>query len=678
MSLPRSARIALRWGAVVLGLALGSAALLLVYGVGLVDRGMAASQSWSCTRVLSAPLVLRPGDRWSVGEVAGALRARGIPERAGARPGAGEFALDGSRLWLGAGLGDGVNEELLLQGSGGSFVITDASGRRAFPAVTVGPAVVGTSAAADVVRWPVRLETMAPSLLTAVVDTEDRTFLSHSGLSLRGLLRATVRDLVAGGARQGGSTITQQLAKILLLRPVKRVERKVVEAWLASLIEYRYDKRSILQAYLNRAYFGQDGGWQIQGVEAASHYYFGKRARNLKLDESALLAGMIAAPNRFDPFAHPDAARQRRAVVLTALLESRHVEVADARSSAAAPLPVRPHRLRSPMAVHFSEQALARSPASGDLLTTLDPALQAAVKEGCEIGCRKLEERHPRLRDLARAGSEIQSAVVILALDGRVLALQGSRTGAPGEFDRAVAAHRQVGSLVKPFTVVTGLRAGWSLDATLDDAPLAVPVGNQIWSPENSDGRYRGPVSVREALVSSLNVPMVRLGLAVSVAAVADQLRRVGLTVPDGRPAILLGAFEATPLEVARAYTALLARGRLPGVALLAAEKGAGVEVIEPWAAHDVVGALTGVVQVGTAAMLAGRVEGPLAAKTGTTDARRDSWFVALRPRHVTVVWVGTDSNEETGLFGATGALEVWREIDARIPSAWRWGEPGA
>ena len=678
MNLPRSGRIALRWSAVVVGLALGSAAILLVYGVSLVDRGMAAGREWACTRILSAPLALRAGDRWSAGEMAMVLRARGVPERTGARPSAGEFSIDGERVWLGVGTVESVDEELLARAPGGRLFLSDASGRRPLPSALVAPAVVGTSAAADTVRWPVRLEAMAPGLLTAVVDTEDRSFLSHAGLSLRGLLRAAARDLVAGGAAQGGSTITQQLAKILLLRPVRSVERKVVEAWLASLIEYRYDKRSILEAYLNRAYFGQDGGWQIQGVEAASHYYFGKRARNLALEEAALLAGMIAAPNRFDPFAHPEAARQRRGVVLAALRDAGHIDAAQAQSGAAAALPARAHRLRSPTAVHFAEQAEARAGGGGDLVTTLDPSLQTAVKEGCESGCRTLEERYPRLRELARGGAAIQTAVVVMAVDGRVLALQGSRTGSPGEFDRAVDAHRQVGSLVKPFTVATALRAGWTLDAMLDDSPLSVQVGTQVWSPENSDGRYRGAVTVREALVHSLNVPMVRLGLAVTVPAVVDQLRRVGLTAPEGRPAILLGAFEATPLEVARAYAALLARGRRPSPRFLAGENPGDLEVVEGWVAQEVVGALTGVPQSGTAAVLAGRVDGPLAAKTGTTDSRRDSWFVALRPRHVTVVWVGTDSNEETGLFGATGALEVWREIDARCPSTWRWGEPGA
>jgi penicillin-binding protein 1B len=222
--------------------------------------------------------------------------------------------------------------------------------------------------------------------------------------------------------------------------------------------------------------------------------------------------------------------------------------------------------------------------------------------------------------------------------------------------------------------VAAALEEGWSLDAAVDDAPLIVPLETGVWSPENNDGRFRGLVSVREALVYSLNVPMVRLGLDLSLGRVVNGLRRVGWSPPDDRPSILLGAFEATPLEVARAYAALVARGRLPKPAWTPGEVAPASVAIDADAAAAVVSALREVVARGTAAILAGRVDGEIAAKTGTTDRRRDSWFVALRPQLVTVVWVGTDGNRETGLYGATGALEVWRAIDARTPAVWRSG----
>ncbi|HLE59943.1 MAG TPA: penicillin-binding transpeptidase domain-containing protein, partial [Thermoanaerobaculaceae bacterium] len=199
--------------------------------------------------------------------------------------------------------------------------------------------------------------------------------------------------------------------------------------------------------------------------------------------------------------------------------------------------------------------------------------------------------------------------------------------------------------------------------------------GRQLWRPENSDGRFRGWVTVHDALMLSLNVPMVRLGLDVSVPNVAQTLRHAGLSVSSEGPALLLGALEASPLEIARAYAVFLARGQRPGVRLERGTTSAPERVFHPSVAANVRAILEDVPRRGTAAVLAGAVSGPLAAKTGTTDERRDSWFVALRPRTVTVVWVGTDGNRETGLYGATGALAVWRQIDGRVPPVWRGGD---
>jgi penicillin-binding protein 1B len=674
MVLSRTVRIVIRWVAVLAGIGLGSAALLLLYGTALVDQALFGASQRSFTRVLSAPLELRAGDRWAVESLSQALLGLGIRERAAGRPMAGEFALEGGTLRLGVGVAEAPSGELVLVPTPSGLFLADLAGR-ALDGVSVRPAVIGTSAPGDLVRWPVPLRAMAPVILTAVVDIEDRSFLSHSGLSFRGLVRAAICDLLAGGVRQGGSTITQQLAKILLLKPSRTVSRKVIEAWLATLLEYRFDKRTILEAYLNRVYLGQDGGWQIQGVEAASHFYFGKRAADLNVDEAALLAGLIAAPNRFDPLSHPEESRARRKAVLVAMVHEGHLDPMQARSLAAAPIPSHPHRLRVPYAVHFVEYLMAHTTRAGDVASTLDLGLQQAVHEGCRAGVQELEARHARLRDLARSGDPLQAAVVVLAPDGSLLALQGSRLGSPGEFDRAVAAQRQVGSLVKPFVVGTALQAGWSADSTLRDEPVEVPVGRQVWRPENNDGRYRGTVTVRDALVFSLNVPMVRLGLGVSVRSVAGTLRQVGLSVRSQGPAILLGAVEATPLEVARAYAVFLANGRLPGVSVERTVVAPSKPVFSPSVAREVRTILEDVPRWGTAATLRGAVPGHLAAKTGTTDERRDSWFVALRPRMVTVIWVGTDSNHETGLYGATGALEIWRQIDARVPEVWRQGD---
>jgi len=667
----RRSRVWLRWLLVLVGLGCGGTALLVIYGVHLVDAAM-ADPGRSGVVVLGAPLKLRHGEPWTEADLRKSLQSRGIRQVTWT-PGHGEMAVDGARFVLGPGLCQNVTAAVTIEiGRPGLRLV---SGGREVGAVTVRGPVIGTVAAGDVVRWPIPLAEISPNLLTAVVDIEDRAFLTHAGLSFRGLVRAALRDLVAGGVRQGGSTITQQLAKVLMLRPSRTFPRKILEAWLAALLDFRYSKHEILEAYLNRIYLGQDGGWQIHGVAPAASYFFGKRSSELEIDEAALLAGLIAAPNRFDPFAHPEAALTRRHLVLQAMVREGHLDASAAELLAARPLPQAPRRLRWPPAGQALELIFAELNAEKrELAASLDPDFQVALVEAVPAALERLEAASFRLRELSRTGDPLQVAAVVLATDGRVLALVGSRTGSPGEFNRASAAMRPIGSLVKPFVAAMAVDRGWVPDSQLDDTPLQVRVGTQLWEPRNSDGGYRGAVTLAEALVQSRNVPMVRLGLAVGVHEVAARLRALGFTVVAPHPAILLGAFEATPLQVARAYAALANRGRLPFPTWREQAVDGGAIELDPRGAATVVAMLEGVPRYGTAASLAGQVEGWLAGKTGTTDERRDSWFVALRKGYVTVVWMGTDWNAQTGLLGATGALEVWKEIDLRIPRARRLG----
>lgn len=670
----RRLRIALRWTAVLGAVAVGSAALIALYGVALIDRAMASASEPSGLRLSASPLRLAPGDPWSKTELLAALRRRGLQQGpAGAPPRAGEYLLAGDEVLLHPSLVEGARGPVILRVTREGLAITTAAGSSG-GVVRLRETIVAATAPAGVVRWPVALENVSPHLLTAVVDIEDRTFLSHPGLSLRGMVRAALRDAAAGGVREGGSTLTQQLAKMLLLRPSRTVSRKLAESWLAPLLELRYRKGDILGTYLNRVYLGQDGGWEIHGVEAGSWYYFGKGAAELQVEEAALLAGMIAAPNRFDPFTSPEAAGRRRAAVLGAMHREGHLTAAQVSDASARPLPSAPRRLRWPPAAHFVDAALHGIERDGARLLTLDPDVQAAVGSGIEAGVAALEARHSALRELKRRGDPLQVAVVAIAPSGEILALQGSRDCAPGELVRATSARRQVGSLVKPLLVAAALSNGVTLDESLLDQPLTLALGDHSWSPENSDGIFLGEVTVRDALVHSRNVPMVRLGLRVGLDSLVDLLHRHGFRGVQRVPAIFLGAFEATPLEVGRAYLPFVSRGRLPELSFSHGRSGVPPPVMGEGVAAAVSAALGEVVRRGTAAGTAAPGDA-LAGKTGTTDGRRDSWFVALRPRIVTVVWVGTDGNRETGLYGATGALAVWREIDRRIPSVWKMAE---
>jgi membrane peptidoglycan carboxypeptidase len=342
---------------------------------------------------------------------------------------------------------------------------------------------------------------------------------------------------------------------------------------------------------------------------------------------------------------------------------------------AAAPLPRGAHHLRAPFAALFVDYLRANTRSTGDVASMLDVDLQQAVQEGRGAELQELERRYSHLRALARSGDALQVAVVVLTLDGRLLAMQGGRSGLRGEFNGAAIARHQVGSLVKPFMVGGAFQAGWPGSSVPPDEPLVVPVDRRFWGPENNDGRYRGSVTVHGALMLSLNVRTVRLGLDVSVPGVADTLRHAGLSGWNEGPAILLGALGASPLEVARAYESFLAQGQRKLVSPERGTAGAPEAVFHPAVASGVRAILEDVPRRGTAAAQAGLVSGHLAAKAGTTDERRALWTVALRPRMVTVVWVGTDGNSETGRYGPTGALENWRRIDARMPPVWQRGD---
>ncbi len=653
----------MRWAAVVLGFATAGVALIFLWGLALVSSGMERGLGAKGTpRFLADPGVLRQGEGWSTAELRFFFSAHGLPPAPCARPQAFEVCASGELFLLGPGVA-GSAGTLTVRPSPFGLELADETEAK-LAQVTLPPRLLALQPVNDAVQWPVPLSEVSPHLINAVVDLEDRGFLTHPGLSLRGLLRATLANLASGGVRQGGSTITQQVVKLLLLRPERKVSRKVLEAFLASLVEYRYGKRHILEAYLNHVYLGQEGGISVIGVEAGARFYFGKPARALSLPEAALLAGIIAAPNRFSPFSHPENARARREQALLAMVREGHLSPEQARQTSATPLPAAPRPLRWEAAAHVLD--LLRGP---EAFATVDPVVQEAVRQGVAAGLERIERRYPALGEAS--SDPLQVAVVVLGADGRVLALQGSRRPRFGELNRAVSARRPIGSLVKPFVVTLALERGWRLDAVLADEPLVVPVGGQVWSPRNHDGRFRGAMTVREALVHSVNVPMVRLGLSLGLGTVTGALRELGLS-PPGTPAELLGAVEASPLEVARAFTPFLNRGFLVEPWLV--RKAGFRRVFGENAIWAVRGVLEEVVERGTAAGFAARLGGPLAGKTGTTDNRRDSWFVALRPKLLTVVWVGTDRNRETGLYGASGAGVIWQEIDARLPKSVREG----
>jgi 1A family penicillin-binding protein len=524
-------------------------------------------------------------------------------------------------------------------------------------------------------RVPIRLDQVPDHLIQAVLAVEDQHFYEHHGLDLRRIVGAALANLKSGGIRQGGSTITQQLAKNLFLTARRTPLRKLREAAIAGALEERYNKATILEAYLNEIYLGQDGGDAIHGVGAATRYYLGKEIGEVTLGDAALLAGMISAPNRYTPVRHPATARERRNLVLHLMRVQDRISEDEENDAREERIRYRPHprpAVRAPWFRAFAIAALSReatgvSPRGNAIFTTLDATLQRAANRAVREG-------------LARLGLPgVEAALVALdPRSGDILAMVGGRDYNASQFNRATDAHRQPGSAFKPMVALAALgRAGgdppeFTLASVIQDAPLRVSTPAGIWEPANYDREFRGPVTVREALEQSLNVPFARIGLAVGPARIIEAARNLGISSPlRALPSLALGTSEVTPLELTRAYGTLAAGGyRAETRTLLgigqsdgtARELGRqrGTDAVDPAEAYLVTSALEGVIARGTGRALSELGQwGGLAGKTGTSNDWRDAWFLAYTQSLVVGVWVGYDDGRSLGLPGSRAALPI-------------------
>jgi penicillin-binding protein 1B len=534
-------------------------------------------------------------------------------------------------------------------------------------------------------RRPVTLDEVSPDLIASILAAEDESFFGHAGVSLTGIARAVWVDLRGKGVRQGGSTLTQQLVKNLYLTQERTLTRKTQEILLAVLLEMRYPKKKILEAYLNEIYLGGGNGVSLVGVGAASRAYFGKDANQLDLAEAATLAGIIPAPASYSPATHPDRARQRRDWVLGRLAELRLVPQERVDQALREPIAVAPEAVVRRRAPYFADSAAleaARRFGVDDLedggyvlFSTLDWAGQKAAQEAVESGLKAI--------DGGRKGRSLQAALVSMdPATGGILAYVGGRGYDASQFDRAGRAQRQPGSAFKPVVYAAAFEAGKASPASfLEDEPLAVPAsGGRVWSPKNDDGSYHGWVSVRTALEKSYNPATTRLALEVGMPGVVKLAHDMGITTPmEPFPSMALGAAAVTPLEMATVYSTLAGGGSRPPVHELVAVldhsgklvQGAPlpkpVRVISRATDYLVTSLLEGVLLRGTAAGAAAGIPGELAGKTGTTNKQRDAWFAGYAPERATVVWVGYDDNGKTRLSGARAALPIWVRFMAKV-----------
>jgi penicillin-binding protein 1B len=540
-------------------------------------------------------------------------------------------------------------------------------------------------------RIPVRFSAFPDHLVQAVLAVEDQRFYDHYGVDLLRIGGALLANLKAGSITQGGSTVTQQLAKNLFLTASRSPVRKLRELALALALEARYSKTTILEAYLNEIYLGQDGARGIHGVGAAARYYFGKEVRRLSLAESALLAGMIRAPNRAAPTRNPEAARQRRDLVLQLMVAQARITRPLATRASRAGIPTRAYPARTVDGRHFrdfiraappSRRPTGRLPARGvALYTTLDATLQRAAERALHSGLARF-----------RAPDVEASLVALDPRTGELLALVGGRDYGASQFNRATEALRQPGSAFKPVVAVAALeRSGghdpaFTLASLVEDEPLRVNTPAGPWQPNNYDGQFRGRVTFREAMEQSLNVPFARVGLSLGPERIVAAARRLGITSPlQAVPSLALGSSEVSLLELVRAYGVLAAGGDLAAtqvilgqspsrLPVLPSSRPTPTRVIDPAVAYLVTSTLEGAVARGTGrALNADGRFGAIAGKTGTSNDWRDAWFIAYSPSLVVGVWVGFDDGRSLGMSGATAALPIVARFlaEARSDEGW-------
>jgi penicillin-binding protein 1B len=522
------------------------------------------------------------------------------------------------------------------------------------------------------------------AVVDAVLVTEDRRFFHHRGIDFLAVIRAGVIDLWHGKVRQGGSTITQQLARTLFLSSERTWGRKLREAFIALLLDLGYPKDRILEAYLNSVYMGTDAGVSVYGLGAAARHFLDKDLAAVRLDEAALLAAAISGPNRMSS-RDPARAREGRDGVLHAMREQGVIGDTDARWAMARPIRWRSVSFasRAPHFVEFAREEIAGRailPVSGEvrIATTLDPDLQRMAEAAVRTGIQRIERKHAGLPP-----GKLQAALIAMEpATGQVRALVGGRSYLESSFNRATRARRQPGSLFKPIVYLAAFEAEpvganpvLTPASLIADAPMVVQTGGQKWSPRNIDHRFRGPVTVRRALEESLNVPTVRVAQEVGVDRIAETAQALGIGRPlVPVPSMALGTSEVTLLEITTIFGTLANQGvRVSPTALIPGRQGEVAEFLPPPAPVRAVSAessflithiLRGVMRDGTGRASAGwGLSDITAGKTGTTDGLRDGWFVGYTPDLVVGVWVGFDDGTPIGLDGAQAALPIWASV---------------
>jgi len=651
--------------------------------------------------IYAAPKTIRPGQDISEDELVSYLkRASYVDRNQQADSARGRYSVAGQTIEIDPGADASVDgarpfPELRVEfGRGGKSIayLTDRLNGAHLEKAQLEPELISSVTGRErAKRRVIGFEDLPPDLVQAITVTEDRSFFEHYGVNIRGIIRALLRrydsDPNSPIARQGGSSITQQLVKNLLLSPERTLQRKLAEAYMSVILETRLSKKEIFALYCNQVYLGQQSGFSINGFGEAASAYFNKDVTNLTLPESAFLAGLIRSPNRYNPAHDMETARSRRNQVLESMAETGAITDEQARAAEAVELKLAPARGRIDIsdAPYFADYAQNEL---GDLIsgegadhlriyTSVDMELQRAAYSAVTKQLTALD----KIESKRAPEGTVQAALVAMnAHTGEIVAMVGGRDYSKSQLNRAEAL-RQPGSVFKPFVYATALNTAYDpvpriiTPATVfTDEPKTFIYDNQEYSPGNMGDKYSmQPVTLRDAMVHSLNVVTVDVAMEVTIGRVMNLAAKAGLPrVARAYPAMALGTAEATPLQIASAYTAFAANGtRTTPIAITRVTTGSGStiaqpmaqknEVLRPEIAYVMTSFMKDVVNRGTAAPIRARgFKYNVAGKTGTS---RDGWFAGYTPDLVCVVWVGFDDGSQLGLTGAASALPIWADF---------------
>jgi penicillin-binding protein 1B len=547
-------------------------------------------------------------------------------------------------------------------------------------------------------RVVVTPDQVSPLLPAALKVVEDRKFDSHNGVDFGAIARAAWVNLRAGQIEQGGSTLTQQLVKSYFLDNRRTLGRKLEEAMMAWLLEVHFEKQDLMNAYINEIYLGQDGNRAVHGFGLASQFYFGKPLAELQLHEVALLVAIVRGPSYYDPRRHPDRVRARRDLVLKLMAQYKVVDEKAAQEAAKRPLGIVNSSTQAggyyPAFLDLVRRTLRRDYREEDLteaglkiFSTLSPLVQSHAEKALSQELDRLDKARKQ-----KTQNKLEGVVVVTApQNGEVIAMVGGRQASFDGFNRALDAHRSIGSLVKPVIYLAAIESGrYNATSIVEDGPVEVKLPNgQVWAPKNISQEYYGPVPLVRALAQSLNLATVRRGLVVGLKKVTHEFVALGLErEPPQLPSVLLGALDVSPLEVAQLYNAFANGGfstPLRAVRAVVDSQGKPLKsfalevtpVADSQAVYQVNRMLVQVMEHGSGQAARAQIppEIVVAGKTGTSSDYRDSWFAGFSGNTLAVVWIGYDDNSPTGLTGSSGSLPVWSRLMRSIGTT-SWNAP--